>query len=371
MLKRVVFYDKKSGGHRPHIQGIIRDYLRPSNYTFQIVTDPEERNSLTFLRELYQREKFDHCHMMTLHDCIEDFYEDEEVHWFQEARITFSGTLYLFRYLSPHIMLLLRNMANPLRNPLQRKDLRAIIKVMKSGIVSTITIPDERISQTWRYPFWRKKLRIIPDPAVFSNEFIDCQRAKLDFGWDPQIPTLLMFGAMYWYKELNLLIDALSERYTHYFCSPIRLVLAGQQMNSRKHVACSSVIELIEYNHYVEDALAKQLFAAADCVIMPFGKWFECSSGTFSLACASGKFVIVPEHGVLGWRVRKFGNGNVFKSGDPASLAAAISRFVERYRKLSFPIEGSVNYAATCTPSRYVEILDSIIRESLEAVHYR
>ena len=214
-------------------------------------------------------------------------------------------------------------------------------------------------------------MRILPDSAEFSNDPPDCQKARLDLGWDRAIPTLLMFGTMHPWKGLDLLLEALSAKFSDVFRSPLRVVLAGQQVVGKINVVLSSNVDLIEYNRYIEDAFAKQLFAAADCVVMPFVRDFEWSSGTFSLACASGKFVILPNNGVLGWRARNLRNGYVYQAGNSASLAKAIARFVEDYPKLTFPIEGSMKYAAECTPSRYVERLDRIISESLDSVRNR
>lgn len=360
MNKRIVFYDKWSGGHRPYIQKVITDFLRPTTYTFKIVTDPHGQNSLAFLCELAQREKFDHCHIMTLDDCLEDFCETEKVLWLQRANITFSATLYKFTFLRSHIMLI-----KSLREYWYKKKFKATLRVMNSGIMNIVAVPDERISQIFVYPVWRNKLRILPDPAAFSNEPVDAQRAKLYFGWDPYIPTILMFGYMYKQKGLNLLIDALSEKFSHYYLSPFQVILAGPQIDGRQDVALSSAVKLIEYDRYIDQIFAKQLFAVADCVVMPFVEGWEYSSITFSLACASGNFIITPNRGVLGWRIKNFGNGYVYQPGDSASLASIIARFVEKYPELSFPIEGSVKYAATCTPSRYISVIDGIIKESI------
>ncbi len=46
-----------TGGHRPFVQGISRDYLKPSNYTFDIANNPEGENSFAFLRRLAQAER--------------------------------------------------------------------------------------------------------------------------------------------------------------------------------------------------------------------------------------------------------------------------------------------------------------------------
>jgi glycosyltransferase involved in cell wall biosynthesis len=340
--------------------------------------------------------------MLTLDDCLQDFNEYNEVLWFINAGITLSATLYQFTFLSPHIALMKGLCSSPRyvksqlksilrvmksrtvdttagtdertsqvwRYPLYIEDFKATLKVMKSGIMSAVAIPDERISQVWRYPVWRDKLRLLPDPAAFNAALMPSRKAKLALGWDPAIPTLLMFGTMYRYKGLDILLEALSERFGHHYNGPLRVVLAGKQVDERKKVTLSPAVEFIEYDCYIEQPFADQLFSAADCVVMPFVKEFDQSSGTFSLACASGKFTIVPNQGILGWRVRKLRNGNVYKPGDPASLAKAISRFVDRYSALSFPIEGSLKYADTCTPSRYVEEIDSIIRESFGTVHY-
>jgi glycosyltransferase involved in cell wall biosynthesis len=373
--KRVIFYDKGTGGHRLPIQMVIREHLKPSGYTFDIVVGSKQDNSVTFLRELAQQEGFNHCHMLTLHDCLEDFASArEDVEWLKEANVSFSGTYYLFTDLSPHMILgrpsLLWMAYDLLRyrlpfNPTTSQQFNSVAKAIESGLLKIVTVPDERVSNRLRYPFWRSKLRLLPDPAIFSNEPSECERARNDLHWNGPVPTILIFGRMTPWKGLNILMEACSEAYSHLHSSRFRLVLAGQQTEKRPDVRLSPCVELVEFDHYIENNLAKKLFAAADCVVIPYNKFFAWSSGTFSLACASGKFVIVSDSGVMAWRVRKCNNGLVYRADEAASLAEAISRFVKVYHNLSYPIKGSLKYAATCTPDRYVRVVDEIITYSM------
>jgi glycosyltransferase involved in cell wall biosynthesis len=384
MTKRVVFYDKGTGGHRLPIQTVIRDWLRPSGYSFDIVVNPKPHNSFAFLKEMAQQERFDHCHLMTLHDCLED--DDfaaapEEVRWFEKTGVSFSGTYYLFTYLCPHLLLArvpwFRWCTSPyafLRHGLHldslldartAQQLGATQKIMQSQILKAVTIPDERLGNRLRYPFRRGKLRLLPDPAIFSNEPSDFATARKELGWNDRVPTVLMFGKMAYWKGLDDLIGALAKPCSHLYKRPLRVVLAGQQVEKRPDVLLSPSVELVEFDGYIEHNMAKKLFAATDCVVIPYKKYFEWSSGTFSLACASGKFIIAPNSGVLGWRVRTLRNGLVYRTDNPASLAMALSRFAAIYPDLSYPIEGSVRYAATCTPAEYVRTIDQIIMDSL------
>lgn len=379
VTKRVIFYDKGTGGHRLPIQKVIRDHLKPSGYNFDIVVSSKEDNSITFLREVAQQQRFDHCHLLTLDDCLEDFKKaQEDIRWFEKARISFSGTYYLFTHLSPHLLLakglwndprsiayLLLKFRLPL-HPYTVQQIKAVSKIVRDEIVTAILVPDERLSSRVRYPFWRDKLRLLPDPAIFSNEPSEFERSRKELGWDDQIPTIIMFGWMKYWKGLDLLMEALSESYSHLYLSPFRVVLAGQQVERRPNILLSPAVELVELDHYIENDIAKKLFAAADCVVIPCKKYFEWSSGTFSLACASGKFVIASDSGVLGWRIRELQNGFVYHADRANSLAKAVSRFVDVYHTLSYPVEGSVKYASTCTPDRYVSIMDEVIADSLK-----
>jgi len=364
MGKRVVFYDKWTGGHRPFVQGIIRDYLKPSNYTFDIANNPEGENSFAFLRRLAQAERFDHCYLMTLDDCFEEFYNDADVQWFLNAGITFSATIYKFTYLQPHYMLW---KAIRYRSPKFLRKARATAKAAGSSILRAIAAPDERIEQGHFLSPWRNKLHLLPDVAAFSNEPSDCQQAKQDYGWTDGRPTILMFGSMYRRKGLDLFMEAISHEFNYH--SPFRVILAGHQIDGKADQPLSPGVELIEYNRFIEPEEARKLFAAADCVVLPFEEGWDYSSGTFSLACASGNFVITTDQGVLGWRVRKYQNGNLYRPGSSESMASAIGKFVKQYPELSFPIEGSVGYAATCAPGRYAEIIDSVVKKSLNPVY--
>jgi len=381
MEKKVLIYDTGTGGHRLPIQRVVTEHLKPDGYAFDMVVDESPENPLVSLGEIARRERFDHCHILTLHDCIETYRAGKEgIRLLEDLGVTLSGTYYHFTYLSPLLLMVRPPYIGKPRNlithglPIESemaKHVKAAAAFMRSRSVKTVTIPDERISSWTRYPFGRKKLRLLPDPAIFANGPEDCLRAKKEMGWDDGLPVVLMFGGMKHWKGLDLLVEAVSTTNSNLFPNRFRLVLAGEQEEKRPEMTLAPSVELVEIDHYIEDDLAKKLLGAADCVVIPHKKYFEWSSGTFSLACASGKFLIVPDTGILGWRVRRLGNGLVYHADKAGSLAGSVAKFVEMYPALTYPVAGSVRYAATCTPERYVEALDQVIKAALTAGEQR
>jgi len=386
MATNVVLFDQGQIGHHLYIRKIIAQHFHPQGYSYRFGIADVESNALAVLRELYDHEPFTHCHLMTLERCITDFADTENVQWFVKNGISFSANMYDFAYLSPYIML-----RRALWNRLHPQDLPpstalgdapvqkflgnrplALMNLYRDllvrGVIRKIGFPDERIESWWFYPYYRKQLMLLPDPAAFRNSPEDCVRAKSDLGWDDGIPTFLMFGLMDRRKGLNLLIRALSHEFASFYHVPLRVVIAGLQMETRENPRLSPNVILEELNEQIPDDLARRLFGAADCILLPFIGSSEYSSGTFSLACASGKYVIAPDRGILGWRIRHFGNGYLFSPDNPGSLAHAIRTFLKMRHELPTPCPGSLRYGDTCTPERYTALLDSMIRESFQTV---
>jgi glycosyltransferase involved in cell wall biosynthesis len=160
-------------------------------------------------------------------------------------------------------------------------------------------------------------------------------------------------------------MKALSHNFSSLYPSPLRIVIAGLQTEAQEKPPLSPNVILEELNAYIPDDYARRLIGAADCIILPFIGSNEYSSGTFSLACASGKYVIAPDRGILGWRIRHYGNGFLFSPDNPRSLAITIRTFLKMQHELPNPCPGSLRYGDSCTPERYVTILDRIIRVSI------
>jgi glycosyltransferase involved in cell wall biosynthesis len=99
--------------------------------------------------------------------------------------------------------------------------------------------------------------------------------------------------------------------------------------------------EQVVQNHY----------AAADFVILPYSRSFDCSSAVLAMACGHGKPVVVTEHGVIGYRVRRHKLGQAYSSRN-------ISALLESLRRLPSP--GSPEYQTWSQNSRNFALANSV-----------
>lgn len=77
---------------------------------------------------------------------------------------------------------------------------------------------------------------------------------------------------------------------------------------------------------YLRPETAGLFLRAARCVVLPY-RGHDGSSGMMLQAFAAGRPVLVPDRGLMAWRVRSFGLGDTYRDGDYADL-------VRRFRAL-------------------------------------
>lgn len=106
----------------------------------------------------------------------------------------------------------------------------------------------------------------------------------------------------------------------------------------------SAILEFGGFYQSFQTALAT--LAAARCVVLPYDEHHLGSSGVMLQALQAGRPLLVPDQGLMGWRVRNFGLGLTFVPGDrqdmlqkfrllqripPDFHADAISRFLAHF----------------------------------------
>jgi glycosyltransferase involved in cell wall biosynthesis len=103
--------------------------------------------------------------------------------------------------------------------------------------------------------------------------------------------------------------------------------------------------------HYSSPQTAERFLAAARCVVLPYRE-HDGSSGVMLQAVAAGRPVLVPDRGLMGWRVRAFGVGEVYEDGDWAALRRSFLRLCERGPQ---PYEAALAAYASCFTREQVE----------------
>jgi glycosyltransferase involved in cell wall biosynthesis len=81
--------------------------------------------------------------------------------------------------------------------------------------------------------------------------------------------------------------------------------------------------------HYLDPATADAFMAAARCVVLPY-RAHDGSSGVMLQALAAGRPVLVPDRGLMAYRVRGFGLGSVYRDGDHDDLRRQFRELQER-----------------------------------------
>ena len=107
---------------------------------------------------------------------------------------------------------------------------------------------------------------------------------------------------------------------------------ARQELVSR-----SAILESGRF--YQSFETARVTFAAARCVVLPYGAEHLTSSGAMLQALMAGRPVIVPDRGLMAHRVRHFGLGLTFVPDDRQDMRA---RFVELDNKPPGAFEGRI-----------------------------
>lgn len=80
---------------------------------------------------------------------------------------------------------------------------------------------------------------------------------------------------------------------------------------------------------YLSPDTADVFLRAARCVVLPYRR-HEGSSGVMLQALAAGRPVLVPDRGLMAWRVRRFGLGETFREDDYADMRRAFRRLQAR-----------------------------------------
>lgn len=138
--------------------------------------------------------------------------------------------------------------------------------------------------------------------------------------------TVLLFGRIYAYKGLDLLIHA--ERLLGQRIPGLRIVVAGRGDDPRALSASMGDPARYDIRHrFIEDREVAQLFLDADLVVLPYRE--ASQSGVIPVAATFAKPVVVTDVGELRATVVPHGLGLVVPPNDPQQLADAIATLAD------------------------------------------
>lgn len=199
----------------------------------------------------------------------------------------------------------------------------------------------------------------IPDKA--SNRIADTITESCDFVTPGDSPAVLLVGVQSERKGLRdvvraLRADDLGRPEPRFFLSgrlePAMQSMAAQVKGLKRRLSWRDT--------YVSEKDVRKSYKSTDFVMMPYTKGFSGSSGVMAYATAFGKPMLTTNHGCIGYRVRKFGLGMTFSSGEPSELADLIKGLPnpksERYKELK---QNCLDYAERNSIKVHQQILVS------------
>jgi hypothetical protein len=199
--------------------------------------------------------------------------------------------------------------------------------IIQSGVLDEILVKDERVAE-WRGPpvYWMPEISRptpIPESPEESTEFLR-RRSEIErfLTFNKHREPVLYFGDAAYYKGYDLFLEFVA-------ASPSTCAIhAGRSYNvqQRSDIRCETLrAQLINENRlyetraYVHTQRLKQLFFGSVRLYITTHR-LTLSSSTVIQALELGKPVLVPDRGLLGYRVDKNNLGGTYNYEDLSDL---------------------------------------------------
>lgn len=174
-------------------------------------------------------------------------------------------------------------------------------------------------------------ISFLPEP--WEGEFgrVGSAECKRELGIDADEFVFLMIGKQNRRKGLTEVLSALIEKpellgaATFLIIGKIQSDIQGEVSNLVAQLASK---RLIFDEKFVPEMELPTCFGASDCVLLPYTRDFQFTSGVLTRATASKVPVIASDHGVVGHRIMRDALGLVYPSGNPLALASRLSEMI-------------------------------------------
>jgi len=169
---------------------------------------------------------------------------------------------------------------------------------------------------------WGLRVFRLPDP---SPRFTIPAKNKSEDGQETKV---LIVGKQNGRKGLSDILPAMEAIAKAPSNKSVKFRLVGQltteteRYRERLSVLTSSVLSWVDA--YVSEEQVLQEYADADYVLLPYTKAFNGSSGVFAYASALRIPLISTDHGCIGYRVKRFGCGQTYRSGNIEALVSIL-----------------------------------------------
>lgn len=163
----------------------------------------------------------------------------------------------------------------------------------------------------------------------FNKRKVSKKDACAYWGLDETVPTIVCIGNTRYDKGLDILLEALKN-----VKKPFRLLIAGKEETfDKKYImdAASSYKDNIRFClRYLSDEELSNALGAADIVVLPYRKVFDGASGPLGEGVALDKCIVAPDHGTLGYTVKRNHLGYTFESENVDSLSDTVKVALEQ-----------------------------------------
>lgn len=204
-------------------------------------------------------------------------------------------------------------------------------------------------------------VQVVPHPAFYHCSDCSKQVLKHQHNLTDNNIVFSVLGGTRFDKGLDIAIEAfkyIPETYK----KRIVLNVAGKEQYFKKAFvlkkAAEYSIRILDNMRMLSDAEFKENIAISDYILIPYRKTFNATSGPMSEAFGNGIPCILPSHGVFKSYGVQQGDGLVFDSENPASLAQCIINAIEK--GVSVKPDFRERYSLKFFISRHCEIYESV-----------
>lgn len=174
-------------------------------------------------------------------------------------------------------------------------------------------------------------IKVIPDGADIGDGPVDSLQARKRLALPDSVTLMLVFGNFRRDKDYETLFRAFA-----IVKNPgLRLALAGHlaefsRAELESMIRAENVADRIAWSHldFVSPVMVRDLFSAADALLMPYAPGYVGGSGPLRKEAATyARPVIVANVAEMGRLARTHELGLVYETGNPAALAACMDTF--------------------------------------------
>ena len=162
----------------------------------------------------------------------------------------------------------------------------------------------------------------------FGTTYFTTKEARALWHLNQEIPVIACIGNTRYDKGLDILLEALTK-----VKQPFQLLIAGkaayfsEEFIRKKTQSYSEAVCL--HLAYLSDEELALAVCAADIIALPYRKKFDGASGPLGDGVVHSKMIVGPNHGTLGYTIKKHHLGATFETENVDSLAEVLNHALE------------------------------------------